>query len=392
MPMKALTGNEAMAEAMRQINPDVVAAYPITPSTEVVQIFSNFVADGLVDTEFVPVESEHSAMSACVGAACAGGRVMTCTASQGLALMHEILYIAAALRLPIVLCEVNRSLSAPINIHCDHSDTMGSRESGWIQIYAVDSQEAYDSIIQAVRIAEEAFLPVMVSADGFIISHCMQRVDTLTDEEVQSFIGEHKSPYQLLDTSRPITVGPLDLQDYYFEHKRQEIEAMNTVEPIIEKVAKEFGQKFGRYYGLFETYMLDDAEQVIVAMGSAAGTVKEACRELRAEGYKVGLLRTRVFRPFPHKKLLELLDKPQIKLISVLDRSDTMSTMGGPILVELRSALYNATNKPMMKDYIYGLGGRDIFVEEIKQVAYKGKEYIESGKVDKPVDYIGLRE
>ncbi len=390
MPRKALTGNEAMAEAMRQINPDVVAAYPITPSTEVVQIFSNFVADGLVDTEFVAVESEHSAMSACIGAAAAGGRVMTCTASQGLALMHEVLYIAAALRLPIVLCEVNRSLSAPINIHCDHSDTMGSRESGWIQIYAETSQEAYDSIIQAVRIAEEAFLPCMVSADGFILSHCMEGIDVIPDDEVQKFIGEHKAPYCLLDTDNPITVGPLDLQDYFFEHKRQEIEAMKNVPPIIEKIGKEFGDKFGRYYGLIEEYRMEDAEIVLVALGSTAGTAKEAVDVARDEGKKAGLLRIRVFRPFPYDKIINALKSK--KVVLVLDRSDTMSNMGGPAFVEIRSAMYEIPEKPLMKNYIYGLGGRDIFVEDILEAIEEGEKIMKEGKVTEKIGFIGLRE
>jgi len=390
MPILALTGNEAMAEAMRQINPDVVAAYPITPATEIVQIFASFVADGRVDTEFVAAESEHSALSACIGAAAAGGRVMTSTASQGLALMHEVLYIAAGLRLPIVICEVNRSLSSPINIHCDHSDTMGSREAGWIQIFSEDSQEAYDSVIQAIRIAEEAFLPVIVSTDGFIISHCMQRIQALEDEEVQKFIGEHKAPYSLLLNKTPFTVGPLDLQDYYFEHKRQEIEAMMDSKPIILRVGEEFGKKFGRTYGFFEEYRLSDADTAIVALGSTAGTARAAVDELRNNGIKVGLLKLRVVRPFPYKEIAKTLSK--LKVISVMDRSDTMSTMGGPVFVEIRSALYDEETHPLMVDYIYGLGGRDISIEEIVEVGEKGEQIKRTGKVDKLIDYVGLRE
>lgn len=389
MPMKALTGNEAMAEAMRQINPDVVAAYPITPATEVVQLFANFVADGLVDTEFIAVESEHSAMSACVGAAAAGGRVITSTSSQGLALMHEILYIAAALRLPIVICEVNRSLSAPINIHCDHSDTMGSRECGWMHIFAEESQEAYDSIIQSIKIAERLYLPMMVSTDGFIISHCMQRIDMLEDTEVKDFIGEYKPHHSLLLADRPYTVGPLDLQDYFFEHKRQEIEAMMNAAPVIEDVGREFGEKFGRYYELFEGYKLGDADNVIIAAGSAAGTAKVSVDEARERGMKAGLLRIRVMRPFPHKEIMNALkDK---KIISVLDRSDSMSTMGGPIFVETRSALYDVEGHPPMCDYIYGLGGREIDVEDIIRVFERGEAYKEKG-IEKKIDFVGLRE
>jgi len=390
MPVLALTGNEAMAEAMRQINPDVVAAYPITPATEVVQIFSSFVADGRVDTEFLAAESEHSALSACIGAAAAGGRVMTSTASQGLALMHEVLYIAAGLRLPIVICEVNRSLSSPINIHCDHSDTMGSREAGWIQIFSEDSQEAYDSVIQAIRIAEEAFLPVIVSTDGFIISHCMQRIQALEDEEVRTFVGKNKAPYSLLLNKTPFTIGPLDLQDYYFEHKRQEIEAMGDSKPIIMRVGEEFGKKFGRSYGFFEEYRLSDADTAIVALGSSAGTARSAIDELRNKGIKAGLLKLRMVRPFPHKEIAEVLSK--LEVVSVMDRSDTMSTMGGPVFIEIRSALYDEATHPLMIDYIYGLGGRDISIEEIVEVGEKGNKIKQEGKVDKLIDYVGLRE
>jgi len=419
MPIRALTGNEAMAEAMRQINPDVVAAYPITPATEIVQLFASFVADGLVDTEFVPAESEHSAIAACAGASSAGARVMTSTSSQGLALMHEILYIAAGLRAPIVICGVNRSLSSPINIHCDHSDTMGSREAGWIQIFAEDAQDAYDSTIQAIRISEEVLLPVIVSTDAFIISHSMQRVDMLEDNEVQKFIGPHRYPYSLFE--KTITIGPLDLQDYFFEHKRQQIEAMWKSSPIIEKVTQEFAHRFGRTYGFLESYRLEDAEQVLIACGSTCGTARVAIDNLREKGIKVGLLKLRIMRPFPHLKLLNLLchsdpdpfachserseeshrtaqgrfcegEESHIKLINVLDRSVTMSTMGGPVYVELRSALYDAPERPLLVDYIYGLGGRDIDVEQIIDVGLKGEQIIKKNKVEKPVDYIGLRE
>lgn len=388
MQIRALTGNEAMAEAIRQINPDVVAAYPITPATEVVQLFASFVADGKVDTEYVPVESEHSALSACIGAAAAGARVITSTSSQGLALMHEVLYIGAGLRLPIVICEVNRSLSSPINIHCDHSDTMGSREAGWIQIYTEDAQDAYDSTIYAMRIAEQIFIPVIVSTDGFIISHCMQKVELLEENEVQEFIGPHRSPYSLFDN--PITVGALDFTDYYFEHKRQQIEAMRQSLPIIKRVMSEFNSKFGRNYGIFEPYKIDDAHQLIVVCGSTCGTTRVAIDRMKEQGVKAGMLKLRIMRPFPKDELVELLN--HFSLITVLDRSDTMSTMGGPIYVELRSALYDATNRPMVMNYIYGLGGRDINVEQIIDVALKGEEIIKHGKVEKPINYIGLRE
>ena len=336
----AKTGNEAMAEAMRQVNPDVVAAYPITPATEIVMIFSQFVADGLVDTEYIAVESEHSAMSACIGASAAGARVMTSTSSQGLALMYEMLYIAAGLRLPIVVAEVNRSLSAPINIHGDHSDTMGARDSGWIQIFSENSQEAYDNLIQAVCLAEIAKLPVMVMTDGFIISHCLEVIDMLSDADVKKFVGEYKPERFLLDLKRPYTLGSLDLQDYYFEHKMQEAEAMRNSGKIILDVAQDFKKKFGREYGFFEKYKLDDAEIAVVCMGSTAGTTKVVVDELREKGIKAGLLKPRVFRPFPYKEIAGELS--HLKAVAVLDRSDTFSAYAGPLFTEITSALFTS--------------------------------------------------
>jgi pyruvate ferredoxin oxidoreductase alpha subunit len=386
----AKTGNEAMAEAMRQINPDVVAAYPITPATEVVQIFSGFVADGRVDTEFVPAESEHSALSACVGAAAAGGRVMTSTASQGLALMHEVLFIAAGLRLPIVICEVNRSLSGPINIHCDHSDTLASRDSGWIQIYSENSQEAYDNTIQAMKIAEKVFLPAIVTVDAFIISHSMERLEVLPDEEVQKFLGEHKAPYSLLDVKNPITLGGLDLQDYFFEHKRGEIEAMKDAKPVVLEVGKEFGEKFGTTYGYFEEYRMDDAELAIIALGSTCGTTKVVVDALRAKGMKVGLFKIRVLRPLAYEELNKALE--HLKAIAVLDRADGMSSFGGPVFHEVRSCLYESAKRPLVVNYIYGLGGRDIFPNEIESVYRALDKIAQRGKAGNLVSFLGVRE
>ncbi len=385
----ARTGNEAMAEAMRQINPDVVAAYPITPATEVVQLFASFVHDGKVTTEFVPAESEHSAISACVGASAAGARVMTSTSSQGLALMHEILFIAAGLRLPIVICMVNRSLSSPINIHCDHSDSLASSDSGWLQIFSENTQEAYDSTIMAVKIAEKALLPAMVTTDGFIISHGMERIELLDDQEVPKFLGERKVNYSLLDIEKPITLGALDLQDYYFEHKRSEIEALDHVLPIIDEVQKEFGKQFGRYYPIVDEYRMDDAEVGILAMGSTGGTAKVAVERLRAKGKKVGLIRCRVFRPFPKEAMVKAVSK--VKVLGIMDRSDTLSTMGGHLYNHVRSAFYEANFRPLLKDYVYGLGGRDISIEEIEAIYEELFSIRKSGKVDKNIVYYGVR-
>ncbi|MDP3804240.1 MAG: pyruvate ferredoxin oxidoreductase [Candidatus Omnitrophota bacterium] len=392
----ARTGNEAMAEAMRQINPDVVAAYPITPATEIVQIFAGYVADGLVDTEFVPVESEHSAMSACIGASAAGGRTMTGTSSQGLALMAEMLYIAAGLRLPIVMADVNRALSSPINIHCDHSDTMMVKDAGWIQIFSENAQEAYDNMIQAVKIAETAKLPAMVTTDGFIISHGMERIEILDDAEVKKFVGEYKPENYLLNFDKIITTGALDLPDYYFEHKRQEIEAMINAKAIIESVAREFSAKFGRLYGLFEKYRLDDADCAIIAMGSTAGTAKVVVDELRDKGLKVGLLKPRVFRPFPKEEIADALKN--LKAIAVMDRSDSMNAQEGPLCLEIKAAMFDAsaalgTGKGVNKillNYIYGLGGREIKLEEIEGIYNDLFEAIKGHAKDK-VNYLSVR-
>jgi len=385
----AKTGNEAMAEAMRQINPDVVAAYPITPATEIVQIFAGFVADGLVNTEFVPVESEHSAMSACIGSSAAGGRTMTGTSSQGLALMAEMLYIAAGLRLPIVMADVNRALSSPINIHCDHSDTMMVKDAGWIQIFSENAQEAYDNMVQAVRIAEKARLPVMVTADGFIISHGMERIEVLEDGEVKRFVGEYKPEHYLLNFEKIITIGALDLPDYYYEHKMQEIEAIKASKAIIIDIGKEFQGQYGRAYGLFEKYRLDDAECAIVAMGSTAGTAKVVVDSLREKGLKAGLLKPRVFRPFPKNEIAGAL-KP-VKAIAVMDRSDSMNAGEGPLCLEIKAAFYDNGMDKTMLNYIYGLGGREIGLKEIESV-YNNLSAVLKDKVKRSVTYLGVRE
>jgi pyruvate ferredoxin oxidoreductase alpha subunit len=389
---KILNGNQAIAEAARQIDPDVIAAYPITPSTAIVETIASFRADGLIKGEFVCPESEHSAMSICIGAASAGGRVMTATSSQGLALMWEMLYIAAGLRLPIVAAIANRALSAPINIHGDHSDTMGARDSGWIQIYSEDCQEAYDNFIQAFRIGEhpDVLTPVLVGLDGFIISHSSEVVQVEEDAAVKKFIGEFKPPYPLLDTSRKFTVGPIDFTDYYFEHKRSQIEGIENSPRVIEEVGKEFGRTFGRTYGFFEEYRTDDAELCIVVMSSAAGTGKDAVDELRAEGKKIGLLKPRVFRPFPYRQIAEALKK--MKAVAVLDRSSAPGAFGAPLFTEVRSALYDYEKRPKMVNYVYGLGGRDIKVEHFKEVARKLEKIAATGKVDEMLGYINLRE
>lgn len=387
----ALMGDQATAEAMRQIEPDVVAAYPITPQTEIVMTFAQFVADGRVETEMIPVESEHSAMSACVGAAASGARTMTATSANGLALMWEIVYIAASTRLPIVMPVVNRALSAPINIHCDHSDSMGARDSGWIQIYCENNQEVYESVIMAVRIAEHRniLLPVMVCQDGFITSHAVEGVKLYEDKRVKDFIGEYKIEHSLLDVDNPVTYGPLDLQDYYFEHKRQQAEAVKNSLKAIPEVFAEFKKHFGTEYDFIDTYKLDDADTAIVALSSTAGTARVAVDELRAQGKKVGLLRPRFFRPFPKEKITRALSA--LKAVAILDRSESFSGQGGPLFSEIRSALLDEPKKPLTVNYIYGLGGRDIGVEQIKSVYTDLEKIVKENKVKDLVNYLGVR-
>jgi pyruvate ferredoxin oxidoreductase alpha subunit len=364
----AVTGNEAVAEAMRQINPDVVCAYPITPQTEVVQLYAQLVADGKVDSEFVTVESEHSAMSAVIGSAAGGARTMTATSSQGFALMWEVLYIAASYRLPIVMTTVNRALSGPINIHCDHSDTMGGRDTGWVQLYGENHQEAYDNCLMAIRIAEHADVrtPVMHMYDGYVISGAIGPLKMLPDEAVREFIGPYRPTNPLLDTKHPVTVGPFDgLHGFYFEHKVAQNRAMDRALRVIQEVADEYAEISGRQYDLLDTYMLDDADVAIVVVGSTAGTTRMVVDKLRAKGVKAGMARVRAFRPFPHEAYAKALQ--HVKAVGVMDRADSFGAQGGPVFLEVRSALYDCDSRPQVLPFIYGLGGRDIFPDNIEQ-------------------------
>ncbi len=386
----AVVGTDAVAEAMRQIQPDVVAAYPITPQTAIVEAFSQMVANGEVPTELINVESEHSAMSACIGSAASGARVMTATSSQGLALMWELLYIASGLRLPITMPNVNRALSAPINIHCDHGDSMGARDSGWIQLFCENAQESYDNAIQAVKIAEHSnvLLPVMINLDGFIISHSMERVEFEPTEKVRNFVGTYEPAYTLLDAQNPVSVGNFDsLGGFYFELKRAQEEAMQNAFPVVEEVGKEFSQLFGREYGLFEPYYLEDAEVALVVAGSAAGTTKHVISQLRQQGLPVGMLKIRLFRPFPAKELRKALK--HIPAIGVMDRSLMFAGgQGGPLFSELRSAFYELDNRPSIYSIVYGLGGRDLGPKQIEGLL---RDFLE-GNPPEDICYLGLRE
>lgn len=387
-----LSGNEAAAIAMKQINPDVVAAFPITPSTEILQYFSTFVSNGTVDTEFVAVESEHSAMSACVGAEAAGARAMTATSANGLSYMWEMIYIASSLRLPIVMSLVNRAVSGPLNIHNDHSDAMGVRDAGWIMLFSENNQEAYDNLIMAHRIAEnkDVLLPLMVCQDGFITSHSIENIELIEDDKVKEFVGTYKPEHYLLNDKEPIAVGPLDVQSYLFEHKYQQAEAMRNAKKVILEVAKDFEKMTGRKYSFFEEYRMDDAEIAVVCMNSTAGTTKTVVDELREKGIKAGMVKVRVFRPFPAEEIAEALGN--LKAVAIMDKADSLNAMGGALYEDVISSMYTAKKQVPAVSYVYGIGGRDTTSNNIHEVFDYLAQVAKTGEIDNPYRYVGLRK
>ena len=386
-----LSGNEAVAYAMKQINPDVMGAYPITPSTEIPQYFSAYVDNGEVDTEFIAVESEHSAMSTCIGAEAAGARAISATSSCGLCYMTEMLYVAASSRLPITLAVCCRALSGPINIHNDHSDAMGVRDAGWIMLFAETNQEAYDNYLQAMRIGEAVGLPVMVCQDGFITSHAIENIELEETDKVKKFVGQYKPQHYLLNKDEPMAVGAFGMPAYYMEAKRQQAQAMIDAKDVIRKVGKEFGEMTGRSYGLVENYMMDDAETAIVLIGSSAGTAKEAIKGLREQGKKVGLVKIRSFRPFPAEELAESLKN--VKAFAVMDKDDSFNAHCGPIFAETTAALYAAgVSAPKGINYIYGLGGRDVRVSSIETVFAELDKIAATGETGDTYRYLEVRE
>ncbi|MBE6010249.1 MAG: pyruvate ferredoxin oxidoreductase [Lachnospiraceae bacterium] len=386
-----MSGNEAVAYAICQVNPDVMPAFPITPSTEIPQMVSTYISNGQLDTEFIPVESEHSAMSAAIGAEAAGARTMTATSSAGLALMWEELLLAASNRLPIALTLVNRTLSGPININCDHSDGMGARDTGWIQIYAENNQEAYDNYIQAFRIAEhkDVRLPIMICQDGFITSHAVQNLYLLPDEAVKDFVGTYEPEEYLLKPNHPMALGPYSETDYVMEAKKNQLDAMNRSRQVILDVAKEFAAMSGRSYGFFEEYRTEDADFIMLLMGSAAGTAKDAVDELRDAGIKAGVIKLRVFRPFPEKELAKALSG--CKACAILDRCESYNGNSGVLGSEVTAGLYRSGVQIRTLNRIYGLGGRDFTVESAKGVFEELKQWLENGEEPVQNEYIGLR-
>lgn len=399
-----MNGDEAVAFAVKQCDVDVVAAYPITPQTIIVEKFSEYVANGEVQTEFVCTESEHSAMTACLAAGATGARTFTASASAGLALMHEMLFVTSGSRVPVVMAVANRALSAPLNIHGDHSDAMAERDSGWIQIYAENAQEAYDSIIQAFKIGEDlgVSLPVIIGLDGFTISHTLERVDVLPEDVVKAYVGERKCPLVVthegktvpfkLDPENPMTMGPNALQNYYFEFKRQQEEGIKNAYNKIQEVNFEYAKISGRSYGngLIEAYKLEDAEVAVVVIGSTSGTIKVIVDQLRQEGIKAGVLRIRTFRPFPAEDIRNSLKN--IKAIAVMDKSMSPGGLGAAVYNEVRNALYDAKQHPLIVNYIYGLGGRDSSPRDLRKIFEDLIRISRTGQVDRQINYLGLRE
>jgi pyruvate ferredoxin oxidoreductase alpha subunit len=371
----ALTGGAAAAEAMRQINFDVMPIYPITPQTTIIETYAKFASDGEVDTEMIQVESEHSAISAAVGSSAAGARTATATSSQGLALMHEILYIASGSRLPILMIISARALSAPINIHGDHSDVMGCRDAGWIQLFCENSQEVYDKTIIGLKLAERVKLPVMVIMDGFNTSHSVENLEILEDEVVKKFVGEYVPTQSLLDIQNPVTFGPVALQNSYFEFRIDQEEAMGKVAEEYKTIKEEYEKISGRKYGFFEEYSTEDAEKILILIGSTAGTAKNAIDALRKKGEKVGLIKMELFRPFPFVEISDAINRvPTLKEIIVMDRAQSIGSKA-PLYSEIinskyagRDALQCVSTGCDIKSFIYGLGGRDTFQKQIEDV------------------------
>ena len=384
-----LSGNEAVAYAIKQVNPDVMPAFPITPSTEIPQMVSTYIANGQMDTEFIPVESEHSSMSATIGAEAAGARSITATSSAGLALMWEELLLAAS---NSALTLVNRTLSGPININCDHSDGMGARDTGWIQIYAESNQEAYDNFIQAYPIAEDprVHLPIMICQDGFITSHAVMNIELLEDEEVKDFVGEYNPEEFLLNPGKPVSVGPYSVSNYAMEAKKNQEIALENAKEVILEVAEKFEKISGRRYGLFEEYKTDDADYIMLLIGSAAGTAKQAVDDLRAKGKKVGVIKLRVFRPFPAEELAEAVKNA--KAVAIMDRCESYNGNGGPLGSEVMAGLFRSKVMITAVNYIYGLAGRDFTVNEVYDIFNELEECIENGTEPEQFKYIGLRE
>lgn len=384
-------GNMAACHALRQAQIDVVAAYPITPSTPIVQNYGSFVSDGYIDGEFVLVESEHAAMSGCVGAAAAGGRVATATSSQGFALMIEVLYQASGMRLPIVLNLVNRALAAPLNIHGDHSDMYLGRDTGWIQLSTCNPQEAYDFNLMAFRIAEDlrVRIPLIVNQDGFLSSHTAQNVRPLADEKAYKFIGDYVSHNPLLNFDKPVTYGVQAEEDWHYEHKAQLHHAIMKSISVIEETFKAFDELTGRKYNVVECYDMEDANIAIFALGTTAESARVAAKSMREKGIKAGVVTLRVIRPFPYKALAKALEG--VKALAVMDKSSPAGAMGA-MFNEVVATIYSNKTKPIVSNYIYGLGERDLTQKDLIAIFDEiNKDYESSCLTHQTQQFIGLR-
>ncbi len=384
-----IKGNEATAVAAKLARPNVIPAFPITPSTLFPEKISEYVANGELDTELVLVESEHSAMSAAIGASTAGARVATATASQGLELMHEMLFIASGMRLPIVMAVGNRALSAPINIWCDHQDSISARDTGWLQFYAEKNQEALDLMLMGFRIAEDhrVLLPAMVGLDAFVLTHTMEALDVPEQEAVDEFLPPYKPLYKL-DPENPMTFGSFGTPDYYPEFRYAQELAMARAEDVIDEVFAEFEKRFGRKYSKLVPHRTEDAELIFITMGSMSGTARVAVDELREKGIKAGLIKLTVFRPFPKKEILEATK--HAKAVLMVDRSFSPG-FGGPVYGEVAASFVNEKEKPMLLNYIVGLGGRDITRPDFFKMAELAQKALETGEYTIP-EWINIRK
>ncbi|ASA78131.1 pyruvate ferredoxin oxidoreductase [Thermococcus sp. 5-4] len=387
---KVVSGNYAAAYAVKHARVEVVAAYPITPQTSIIEKIAEFLANGEIEgLEYVPVESEHSAMAACIGASATGARAFTATSAQGLALMHEMLHWASGARLPIVMVDVNRAMAPPWSVWDDQTDSLAQRDTGWMQFYAENNQEVYDGVLMAFKIAETVNLPAMVIESAFILSHTYDVVEMIPQELVDEFLPPRKPLYTLTDFDNPIAVGALGGPNDYYEFRYKIQKAMEEAEKVIHEVGKEFGERFGRDYSqMIELYKTEDADFVFMGMGSLMGTVKQAVDVLREEGYKVGAAKVRWFRPFPKKELYELAKS--VDGIAVLDRNFSFG-QEGILFNEAKGALYNTDAKPLIKNYIVGLGGRDFTVADVRKIAENMKAIIEKGELDVEVDWYHLK-
>jgi len=384
-----LSGNTSLSYAVKQLDVDVISAYPITPQTTMVEKLSEYVANGELDAEFIPVESEHSALTAALAASAAGARVFTSTSSQGLLLMHEILFITATMRMPVVMGIADRAISAPINIWNDHSDIMAQRDAGWICFFAESAQEAYDKTIQAYRIAEDenVHIPVNLNFDGFILTHTYEPVTTLDDEQVLKYAPKKVRPL-VLDPKKPYTFGALGSPEYYFEAKYQAVKALENSFETIVKADKEYGDISGREYGIFNDYMTEDADTILVSLGSIGGSVREIARRMRRDGAKVGSLSLKLFRPFPAKQIVDALSKAGS--VVVLEKATSPGALAGPLYMEVQASLKTFDAKTPAINVIAGLGGRDIGPEDIRVMFNKGLKVASQKRADEIMEYVGV--